>query len=151
MLSLIQLVTHANVIVSGKTIGAIQQGILALIGIEKTDTNASAEKMVHKIINYRIFPDANGKTNLSLKDVQGGLLLVPQFTLVADTQSGTRPSFSTGMEPSAGKQLFAYLIAHAKQIHPQTECGEFGAYMQVNLCNDGPMTFLLASKNENSN
>ena len=144
MLSVIQLVTHADVVVDKVNIGSIQKGIMALIGIEKTDTIKEAEKLFNKIENYRIFPDAQGKMNLSLKDIQGGLLLVPQFTLVAETAKGTRPGFSTGMPPQEGKRLFEYLVEHAKkQSVISIASGCFGAYMQVSLCNDGPVTFLL--------
>lgn len=145
MLGLIQLVTHAQVMVTGQVIGQIEKGILALIGIEKTDTPQHAEKLLERILNYRIFPDAAGKMNLSLKNIEGGLLLVPQFTLVAETQKGTRPGFSTGMPPDEGKPLFSYLLQFARTKHTNTQSGEFGAYMQVNLCNDGPVTFLLKS------
>jgi D-tyrosyl-tRNA(Tyr) deacylase len=144
MLSVIQLVTHAAVSVDDVVIGSIQKGIMALVGIEKTDTEKEADKLFNKIINYRVFPDAHEKMNLSLKDVRGGLLLVPQFTLVAETAKGSRPGFSTGMPPEEGKQLFEYLIDHAKkQNDVLIASGCFGAYMQVNLCNDGPVTFIL--------
>ena len=143
MLSIIQLVTHADVQVDNVVIGAIQKGIMALIGIEKTDTEKEAEKLLNKIVNYRIFPDAAGKMNLSLIDAQGGLLLVPQFTLVAETAKGTRPGFSAGMPPQEGKRLFEYLVDHAKTQDFPVANGRFGAYMQVNLCNDGPVTFTL--------
>jgi D-aminoacyl-tRNA deacylase len=144
MLSVIQLVTHAEVLVDGVVIGAIQKGIMALVGIEKTDTEKEAVKLFNKIVDYRIFPDTHGKMNLSLKDIQGTLLLVPQFTLVAETGKGTRPGFSIGMPPQEGKQLFEYLIEHAKkQNDVSIASGCFGAYMQVNLCNDGPVTFIL--------
>ena len=134
MLSVIQLVTHVDVLVDGAVIGSIQKGIMALVGIEKTDTIKEAEKLFNKIINYRIFPDPHGKMNLSLKDIQGGLLLVPQFTLVAVTDKGTRPGFSTGMPPQEGKQLFKYLVEHAKKQHDVSiASGCFGAYMQVSL------------------
>lgn len=146
MLGLIQLVTHSDVKVDGNVVGAIDQGILALIGIEKTDTEVDAQKLLEKILNYRIFRDHAGKTNLSLKDVQGGLLLVPQFTLVAETNKGLRPGFSLGMAPEEGKKLFGYLVDHAKKTYPHVATGEFGAYMQVSLCNDGPMTFILKTK-----
>ena len=144
MLSVIQLVTQAEVCVETVAIGTIQKGIMALVGIEKTDTEKEAEKLLNKILNYRIFPDTHGKMNLSLKDIQGGLLIVPQFTLVAETDKGTRPGFSTGMPPQEGKQLFEYLVEHAKkQNEVLIASGCFGAYMQVNLCNDGPVTFIL--------
>jgi len=144
MLSVIQLVTHAAVSVDDVVIGSIQKGIMALVGIDKVDTEKDADKLFNKIINYRIFPDEHGKMNLSLKAVRGGLLLVPQFTLVAETAKGTRPGFSTGMPPQEGKQLFEYLIEHAKKQNDVSIAnGCFGAYMQVNLCNDGPVTFIL--------
>jgi D-tyrosyl-tRNA(Tyr) deacylase len=145
MIGLIQVVTKADVKVDEQIIGQIDQGILALIGIEKTDTNENAQKLMDKMINYRIFKDADGKTNLSLKDIQGGLLLVPQFTLVAEMSKGLRPGFSRGMPPAEGKILFQYLTSFAKQNHPNVETGEFGAYMHVSLCNDGPMTFILTA------
>lgn len=143
MIGLIQLVTHANVIVENKTVAAINRGILALIGIEKTDTEQHAEKLLDRVLNYRIFDDENGKMNLSLATIQGELLLVPQFTLVAETQKGTRPGFSIGMPPEEGEKLFAYLVKYAKNHYPKIESGIFGANMQVNLCNNGPVTFWL--------
>jgi D-tyrosyl-tRNA(Tyr) deacylase len=143
MIGLIQLVKYADVNVNGSIVGAIQRGILALIGLEKTDTEQAAKKLFQKIVNYRIFPDANDKTNLSLKNIAGGLLLVPQFTLVAETQKGLRPGFSLGMSPEEGKNLFEFLTSHAKKHYAHVETGQYGAYMQVSLCNDGPMTFLL--------
>ncbi len=143
MIGLIQLVSHAEVVVDERTVGAIQNGILALIGIEKTDTKIEAEKLIDKIINYRIFRDNDGKTNLSLIDTQGGLLLVPQFTLVAETQKGLRPGFSKGMPPEEGKKLFEYMVDHTKKTYKNSASGIFGAYMKVSLCNDGPMTFIL--------
>ncbi|RDI45228.1 D-aminoacyl-tRNA deacylase [Aquicella lusitana] len=143
MLGLIQRVSHADVRVTGHTVGTIGLGILALIGVEKTDTSQEAEKLFQRILQYRIFPDAAGRMNLSLQDIQGGLLLVPQFTLVAETHKGTRPGFSRGMPPEEGKKLFAYLVEHARAHYPHVAAGQFGAYMQVSLCNDGPVTFLL--------
>lgn len=145
MLGLIQRVSSASVAVDGKTIGAIQQGILALIGIEKSDTEKHAERLLDKMLGYRIFDDANGKMNLSVQNVQGGLLLVSQFTLVADTNTGTRPGFSTAMPPEESNKLFSYLVKIAIQKYPIVGSGEFGANMQVSLCNDGPVTFLLRS------
>lgn len=143
MLSVIQLVTQADVRVENVVIGAIQKGIVALIGIEKTDSEKDAEKLFNKIVNYRIFPDLEGKMNLSLIDAQGGLLLVPQFTLVAETAKGTRPGFSTGMPPGEGKRLFEYFVEYAQKHELLVASGHFGAYMQVSLCNDGPVTFML--------
>lgn len=146
MLGLIQVVTHSDVKIDGKIVGAINQGIMALIGIEKTDTENDAEKLLDKILNYRIFRDSQGKTNLSLRDIQGGLLLVPQFTLVAETSKGLRPGFSIGMSPEEGKKMFEYLVNYAKKQYVHIATGQFGATMQVSLCNDGPMTFILKTK-----
>lgn len=143
MLGVIQLVTHADVRVDNIIISAINRGILALVGIEKTDTEIEAVKLFNKILNIRIFPDNKGKTNLSLNDIQGSLLLVPQFTLVADTAKGTRPGFSKGMDPEGGKRLFEYMVNYARNNYFSIGSGQFGANMQVNLCNDGPMTFML--------
>lgn len=143
MIGLIQLVAQAEVRVNGQQVGAIPRGILALIGIEKTDTEQTAVQLLEKVLKYRIFPDAEGKTNLSLTDVQGGLLLVPQFTLVAETNKGNRPGYSTGMPPQEGQILFNFMVEHAKKSYAHVASGQFGAYMQVSLCNDGPMTFIL--------
>jgi D-tyrosyl-tRNA(Tyr) deacylase len=143
MLALIQRVTHANVNVNQHIIGEIQKGILALIGIEKNDTEKQADRLLERLLNYRIFEDEKEKMNLSLKDIQGGLLLVPQFTLAADTKTGTRPGFSTAMPPEQSNTLFHYFLKLAREHHPIVAQGEFGAYMQVSLCNDGPVTFLL--------
>jgi D-tyrosyl-tRNA(Tyr) deacylase len=143
MKGLLQRVSQARVDVGGVTVGAIDQGLLVLIGVEPQDTQASAEKLLHKLLNYRVFSDADGKMNLSLSDVQGGLLLVSQFTLVADTKSGLRPSFSKAASPALGAELFEYLVQKAKSLHGQVDTGQFGADMQVHLINDGPVTFLL--------
>ncbi len=140
---LIQRVRGARVEVAGETVGAIDQGLLALVGIEPQDTPASIAKGLQRLLSYRVFSDADGKMNLSLKDVQGGLLLVSQFTLAADTRSGLRPSFSTAAPPAQGAELFEKLIELAHQQHPQVATGRFGADMQVHLVNDGPVTFLL--------
>lgn len=143
MLAVIQRVSHAQVTVDNRVIGSIQQGILALIGIEKTDIEKNTDRLFERVLNYRIFTDEKDKMNLSVKDIKGGLLLVPQFTLVADTHSGTRPGFSTAMPPAESKILFEYLVASAVKTYSLIATGEFGAYMQVSLCNDGPVTFLL--------
>jgi D-tyrosyl-tRNA(Tyr) deacylase len=143
MKALLQRVSQARVDVAGETIGAIGQGLMVLIGIEPQDTPASADKMLHKLLNYRVFSDADGKMNLSLTDVNGGLLLVSQFTLAADTKSGMRPSFSKAAPPALGAELFGYLVTKAKTSHATVETGQFGADMQVHLINDGPVTFLL--------
>jgi D-tyrosyl-tRNA(Tyr) deacylase len=143
MRALLQRVSQARVDVAGQTIGAIDQGLMVLIGIEPQDTTASADKMLHKLLNYRVFSDADAKMNLSLTDVNGGLLLVSQFTLAADTKSGMRPSFSKAAPPALGAELFEYLVTKAKTSHAAVETGQFGADMQVHLTNDGPVTFLL--------
>lgn len=143
MIGLIQRVTHAQVVVKEQVIGAIDKGILALIGVTPRDNEAEARRLLDKMLSYRIFEDDAGKMNKSLKDCAGGLLLVPQFTLLADTRKGLRPSFSGGAPPELGKSLFAYLCEYSKTQHEQTEIGRFGADMQVSLTNDGPATFIL--------
>nr|BFE92155.1 D-aminoacyl-tRNA deacylase [Pseudomonas brassicacearum subsp. brassicacearum] len=144
MKGLLQRVRCARVEVSGEIIGAVDQGLLVLVAVEPGDTRASADKLLHKLLNYRVFSDADGKMNLSLADVGGGLLLVSQFTLAADTKSGLRPSFfSTAAPPALGEELFNYLLTQAKQVHGTVASGRFGADMQVHLVNDGPVTFLL--------
>jgi D-tyrosyl-tRNA(Tyr) deacylase len=145
MKGLLQRVSAARVEVEGEVVGAIDQGLLVLVGVEPQDTEASADKLLHKLVNYRVFPDAEGKMNLSLGAVGGGLLLVSQFTLAADTNSGLRPSFSTAAAPARGEELFDYLVRQARLKHPQVATGRFGANMQVHLVNDGPVTFLLQS------
>ena len=143
MIALLQRVTNAKVVVEGKTVGEIESGILALIGVEKTDTEEQADRLLERILGYRIFADSEDKMNLSLKDTSGGLLLVPQFTLVANTEKGMRPSFSSAASPAEGKRLFAYLLQQARHLYSQVEAGQFGADMQVSLTNDGPVTFWL--------
>lgn len=143
MKGLLQRVRGARVEVDGEVVGAIDQGLLVLVGVEPQDTPASADKLLHKLLNYRVFSDADGKMNLSLRDVEGGLLLVSQFTLAADTRSGMRPSFSKAAPPALGKEMFDYLLKQAHAAHPQVAAGRFGADMQVHLVNDGPVTFLL--------
>ena len=143
MIALIQRVAEAKVAIGGENVGSIGAGILALIGIEKTDGGSEAQRLAERVLGYRIFPDAAGKMNLSLKDVNGGLLVVPQFTLVADTNSGTRPSFSSGASPEVGKALFSDFVEKAKALHPNVHTGRFGADMKVSLVNDGPVTFWL--------
>lgn len=140
---LIQRVRAARVEVAGEVVGAIDQGLLALVGIEPQDDQASLAKAVHKLLGYRVFADEAGKMNLSLKDVEGGLLLVSQFTLAADTRSGMRPGFSSAAPPAQGAALFEALVALARTQHPTVATGRFGADMQVHLVNDGPVTFLL--------
>lgn len=143
MKALIQRVRGARVEVAGEVVGAIDQGLLALVAVEPQDNPASVTKLLHKLLNYRVFGDDAGKMNLSLSDVGGGLLLVSQFTLAADTQNGLRPSFSSAAPPALGSELFELLVEQARSQHPQVATGQFGADMQVHLVNDGPVTFLL--------
>ena len=143
MIGLLQRVTEASVRVDGKVVGQINHGLLVLTGIEKSDTEAQADRLLARLLGYRVFPDNEGKMNLSLKEIGGGLLLVPQFTLPADTKKGMRPSFSSAASPENGSRLFNYLVASAKSAHANVETGLFGADMQVSLVNDGPVTFWL--------
>ena len=143
MKGLLQRVSGARVEVGGEIVGSIDQGLLVLVAVEPGDTEAQAAKLLHKLLNYRVFSDADGKMNLSLADVSGGLLLVSQFTLAADTKSGLRPSFSTAAPPAMAEAMFNHLLRQAKKRHPVVESGQFGADMQVHLVNDGPVTFLL--------
>ncbi|AZZ43691.1 D-tyrosyl-tRNA(Tyr) deacylase [Pseudomonadaceae bacterium SI-3] len=145
MKALIQRVRQARVEVAGEVIGSIDQGLLVLVGVEREDDRARADKLLHKLLRYRVFSDENDKMNRSLSDVGGGLLLVSQFTLAADTNSGLRPSFSTAAPPELGEELYDYLVGQARLQHPNVACGRFGADMQVYLQNDGPVTFLLES------
>ena len=142
---LIQRVRGARVEVEGEVVGAIDQGLLALVGIEPQDDAASLAKGLHRLLNYRVFGDEQGKMNRSLKDIGGGLLLVSQFTLAADTRSGLRPSFSSAAPPAHGEALYDYLLARARDQHPEVACGRFGAEMQVHLVNDGPVTIWVDS------
>lgn len=143
MQGLIQRVKQAKVEVAGEVVGEISQGILLLLGVEKQDTEQSAQKLLHKVSNYRIFTDEQGKMNLSLNDIKGELLVVSQFTLAADTKKGMRPSFSSAGTPDQANTLYEYFIAEAKKAGLTVATGQFGADMQVSLCNDGPVTFNL--------
>ena len=143
MIALIQRVTEARVEVDGKIVGEIGRGILALIGVERGDTQAQAERLVEKVLGYRIFPDDAGKMNLSLLDIKAELLAVPQFTLAADTKTGTRAGFSTAASPEDGLRLFNLFVELARKKILQTKTGQFGADMKVSLVNDGPVTFWL--------
>jgi D-tyrosyl-tRNA(Tyr) deacylase len=143
MISVIQRVTAAKVTVSSTDIGVIGTGIMALVAVEKTDTPKLADRLLERILNYRIFADAEEKMNLSLRDIQGGLLLVPQFTLAANTDTGNRPSFASAAPPEMGRELFGYLQTRALEIYPTCQFGAFGADMQVALINNGPVTFTL--------
>lgn len=143
MISIIQRVTQAKVTVNHKDIGIIGEGIMALVAVEKTDTQQQANRLLERILNYRIFADADDKMNLSLRDINGGLLIVPQFTLAADTQKGNRPSFASAAPPEMGRELFTYFQQRAVEVYPGCQFGEFGADMQVSLINNGPVTFTL--------
>ncbi len=143
MIGLIQRVNHANVVVNQKQIANIEQGILLLLGVEKEDTEENAKNLLNKIINFRIFEDDQNKMNVSLIGTQGSLLIVPQFTLPADTKKGTRPSFASAASPEQGLKLFQHFIVLAKEQIKHVETGEFGADMKVSLTNDGPVTFWL--------
>ena len=144
MLALIQRATSASVAVDGVVVGAIGPGLLALVAVEPGDTDALIQRMAERLLGYRVFADGNGKMNLSLADTGGGLLLVSQFTLAADTKSGMRPSFTTAAPPAEAERGFARLVELCRQRHaPGVETGRFGAHMVVSLVNDGPVTFLL--------
>jgi D-tyrosyl-tRNA(Tyr) deacylase len=143
MIALLQRVSQAGVVVDGATVGAIQAGLLVLVCAEKGDTEREADALLAKLLSYRVFADEAGKMNRSVTDVQGGLLLVPQFTLAADTRSGTRPSFSPAASPEDGRRLFDYFVRRARASHGNVETGQFGADMKVSLVNDGPVTFWL--------
>lgn len=143
MIGLLQRVSSAHVEVSGERIGAIERGLLVLVGVQRGDTSARAERLLERLLGYRVFPDSTGRMNLSVRDIDAGLLLVPQFTLAADTRKGTRASFTSAAPPEEGERLFADLVARARAAHPQVATGLFGADMQVTLVNDGPVTFWL--------
>ena len=143
LIALIQRVSRAAVTVNDREVGSIGRGILALIGIERGDGEAQSERLLARVLGYRIFEDPEGRMNLSLSDIAGGLLLVPQFTLAADTHKGTRPGFSTAAEPVAARALFTGLLPAARESHAEVASGEFGAHMHVSLVNDGPVTFWL--------
>jgi D-tyrosyl-tRNA(Tyr) deacylase len=143
LIALIQRVAEAQVRVGGESVGRIGRGVLALIGVERGDGEREAERLAARVLGYRIFPDAEGRMNRSLADIGGGLLLVPQFTLAADTRSGTRAGFSTAAAPEEGRRLYERFVQLCAEKHPQVAGGRFGADMQVSLVNDGPVTFWL--------
>jgi D-tyrosyl-tRNA(Tyr) deacylase len=143
MIALLQRVTAASVRLEGHTIGAIEGGLLALIGVVRGDDTARADRLLQRVLEYRVFADAAGRMNLSLRQVGGGLLLIPQFTLAADTDSGNRASFTRAAAPAEAADLFAYLLAQARAAHAPVAAGRFGAHMQVSLINDGPVTYWL--------
>jgi D-aminoacyl-tRNA deacylase len=143
MIALLQRVSRAEVVVEGRVVGAIGRGLLVLLGVEAGDTCSEADRLLERLLDYRVFADAGGKMNLSLRDVGGGLLLVPQFTLAADTRKGLRPGFSTAAAPDEGRRLFGHVVAEARRRFAPVAQGEFGADMKVTLTNDGPVTFWL--------
>jgi D-tyrosyl-tRNA(Tyr) deacylase len=143
LIALIQRVARAEVVVAERSVGRIERGSLALVGSERGDDSTTGERLLEKLLTYRIFEDEGGRMNVSLRDLNGGLLLVPQFTLAADTHKGTRPGFSKAAEPDVARAQFAQFVSAARARHKAVETGEFGAHMQVSLVNDGPVTFWL--------
>lgn len=143
MIALLQRVQYASVLVENNTIGEIAIGILVFIGVEKHDNLEKARRLSERYLSYRVFPDEQDKMNLSVKDIGGGVLLVPQFTLAADTRKGNRPSFSSAAPPATGKTLFNHIVTLTRQQHDKVETGQFGADMKISLLNDGPVTFWL--------
>ncbi len=143
MIALLQRVSSAAVRVEGEVIARVSSGLLVFLGIERGDSDREAEKLLERVLKYRIFPDARGRMNLALADVGGDLLIVPQFTLAADTRKGLRPSFEPAADPKVGRELFDGFLRQARRKHPAVASGRFGAHMQVELVNDGPVTFWL--------
>ena len=146
MIALIQRVSEAQVRVGGELVGAIGRGVLALIGVQRGDSAESGARLLERILSYRVFPDSEGRMNLCLRTVAGGLLLVPQFTLAADTHKGTRAGFSSAAEPQEARRLFGELVGRAQELYAPVSAGVFGADMQVSLVNDGPVTFWLETR-----
>jgi D-tyrosyl-tRNA(Tyr) deacylase len=143
MIGLLQRVSSAQVSVEGKVVGAIESGLLVLVGVQPLDDERTSQRLLERLLGYRVFPDADGRMNGSLAETGGGLLLVPQFTLAADTRKGSRPGFSTAAPPAVAEARFAALCEQARQCHTPVATGAFGSDMQVQLCNDGPVTFWL--------
>ena len=143
MIGLLQRVAHAEVEIDGASVGAIGPGLMVLVCAERGDGEAEGDRLLERLLGYRVFADADGKMNLSLRDVRGGLLLVPQFTLAADTHKGMRPSFTPAASPADAERLFDYFVARARASYAAVESGRFGAHMQVSLTNDGPVTIWL--------
>ena len=143
MRGLIQRVQFASVKVDGETVGEIGEGLLLFLGVEKGDDQVKADKLLKKVLKYRVFSDEQGKMNLGLKEADGGLLIVSQFTLVADTRKGLRPSFSSGASPEHGEAMYDYFVSRAKTLHSDVATGQFAADMKISLLNDGPVTFNL--------
>jgi len=146
VIALLQRVAQATVEVDGTGIGKIGQGLLVLVCAERGDDRTQADRLLERVLGYRVFADTEGKMNLSLREVRGGLLLVPQFTLAADTHKGMRPSFTPAAPPQEGERLFDYFAGRARASYPVVETGRFGAHMQVSLTNDGPVTIWLRAK-----
>ena len=143
MIGLLQRVTQARVEIADSLVGEVSKGLLVFLGVERGDTEKQADRLLERLLGYRVFEDETGRMNLSLRDIQGGMLIVPQFTLPADTQKGTRPSFTPAAAPEDGERLYDYFVAQAKAAHADIATGQFGADMQVSLTNDGPVTFWL--------
>lgn len=143
MIALLQRVSEASLTIAGERVAEVGTGLLVLVGVERNDAEAQADRLAERLLAYRVFPDADGRMNLNVGEVGGGLLLVPQFTLVADTDKGNRPGFSRGAPPALGESLFAYFAQRVARSGLATGCGRFGAHMQVALVNDGPVTFWL--------
>jgi len=143
MIGLLQRVSSARVDIGPDTVGAIGTGLTVLIGVERGDTERTGDRLVERLVGYRVFPDDHGKMNLSVADIGAGLLLVPQFTLPADTRKGARPSLSGAAPPDEGQRLFEHVVRRARALHPLVETGRFGAHMKVSITNDGPVTFTL--------
>ncbi|GAB4352520.1 MAG: D-aminoacyl-tRNA deacylase [Gammaproteobacteria bacterium] len=146
MIGLLQRVSQAGVTVDGESIAGIGRGLLVLVGVERGDDVATADRLLERLVGYRVFSDEAGRMNRSLRDVGGELLLVPQFTLAADTAKGSRPSFTPAAPPAEGAALFGYLVEQARRVYPRVACGRFGADMKVSLVNEGPVTFWLRVK-----
>ena len=145
MIGLLQRVRSARVEVESRNVGTIERGLLVFVGVEQGDNESKADRLLERLLGYRVFPDADGRMNLSVREIAGGLLLVPQFTLAADTEKGMRPSFTPAAAPVEGQRLFGYLVERARTQHAPVATGIFGADMQVTLTNDGPVTFWLKS------
>jgi D-tyrosyl-tRNA(Tyr) deacylase len=143
MIGVLQRVSQAQVVIKNRMVGSIGTGLMVLVCAERGDTEAEADRLLERLLNYRVFSDAEGRMNLSLREVRGALLLVPQFTLAADTHKGNRPSFTPAAPQQDGRRLFDHMLARARQIHAPVESGEFGADMKVSLTNDGPVTLWL--------
>ena len=143
MIALLQRVSRAEVKLGDETLGAIDRGILAFVCAQPGDDESIADRMLERLLGYRVFSDGAGKMNLSVEEVRGGVLLVPQFTLAADTSKGMRPSFASALAPDAARQLFDHLVGRARSRYPKVACGRFAEHMQVSLVNDGPVTFWL--------